>query len=408
MALATNSTPGSIVLAGDLTGSATAPQLRSTGVIPGSYVAPRIIVDSKGRIVWASNPDYATIEPFMPVATTGSKGMVQVSASDPGLQMQGATLVYNLRDATTSAPGAVTVSSASTSYLEIVGDGVLQMKTATTSSLGVITVGNGLAVNGDALQYDDTLVERGELGAVKVPSSHSAFLTLTNGVLAVNKIAGSNPVDPGMASFGSGLSVDGNGHVTLNAPDATTTTKGVVQIGDYINVTNGVISLTTQATSSSKGIFSYDPTGISRNSAGQLTINTAVGCKGIAQITSDANNGMLINNATTEIYLGPNIVYTGQTLQSYANRVSITPYDTGAYSSYPVNPNASQIIVRVDMALDGTLIFNNMTEPLEPGTMYHFVIMNTYGFNITATYGSQYKFKAGAIIQPSHRYTVLS
>ena len=32
MALATDSTPGSIVLAGDLTGTANTPQLRSTGV----------------------------------------------------------------------------------------------------------------------------------------------------------------------------------------------------------------------------------------------------------------------------------------------------------------------------------------------------------------------------------------
>lgn len=56
MALATNSTPGSIVLAGDLTGTANTPELRVTGVTPGSYIAPDIVVDSKGRVLSASEP----------------------------------------------------------------------------------------------------------------------------------------------------------------------------------------------------------------------------------------------------------------------------------------------------------------------------------------------------------------
>ena len=59
MALATNSTPGSIVLAGDLTGSANAPELRVTGVVPGAYGPANIVVDAKGRLIYAKNATFA-------------------------------------------------------------------------------------------------------------------------------------------------------------------------------------------------------------------------------------------------------------------------------------------------------------------------------------------------------------
>lgn len=55
MALATNSTPGSIVLAGDLTGVAAAPELRVTGVAPGVYYSPSVVIDAKGRIIYAKS-----------------------------------------------------------------------------------------------------------------------------------------------------------------------------------------------------------------------------------------------------------------------------------------------------------------------------------------------------------------
>jgi len=58
MALATNSTPGSIVLAGDLTGTAGAPELRVSGVEPGEYTMPTIVVDAAGRVIYAKSRDY--------------------------------------------------------------------------------------------------------------------------------------------------------------------------------------------------------------------------------------------------------------------------------------------------------------------------------------------------------------
>ena len=50
MPLATTTTEGSIILSGDLTGSGTAPELRITGVTPGSFIYADVCVDAKGRL----------------------------------------------------------------------------------------------------------------------------------------------------------------------------------------------------------------------------------------------------------------------------------------------------------------------------------------------------------------------
>lgn len=93
MALATNSTPGSIVLAGDLTGNANAPELRPTGVVPGTYASYDIVVDSKGRIVH-------TQPAGTNVAGYSVKGVVQVSQST-GLTLSGGDLYGALGTNTT-------------------------------------------------------------------------------------------------------------------------------------------------------------------------------------------------------------------------------------------------------------------------------------------------------------------
>lgn len=93
MALANNTTRGSIVLAGDLTGNANAPELRPTGVVPGSYASCDIVVDSKGRIVH-------TQPAGTNVAGYSVKGVVQVSQST-GLTLSGGDLYGALGTNTT-------------------------------------------------------------------------------------------------------------------------------------------------------------------------------------------------------------------------------------------------------------------------------------------------------------------
>ena len=82
MATATTTVEGEIVLAGDLTGTGASPQLIATGVIPGTYApVQRLIVDAKGRVVSIGKTTFAEIEsllPGVPLATTGSAGIVQI------------------------------------------------------------------------------------------------------------------------------------------------------------------------------------------------------------------------------------------------------------------------------------------------------------------------------------------
>ena len=132
MALATTSTPGSIVPAGDLTGTATAPELRPSGVIPGTYGPVNIIVDAKGRIVWAKASNYtADIMPLVPVASYTEKGIFHVYETvgecDPQLLIVDGELRLNMRDATTTLKGKMTVDAVN-SKLEIVSDGIVKVK----------------------------------------------------------------------------------------------------------------------------------------------------------------------------------------------------------------------------------------------------------------------------------------
>ncbi|RLB66462.1 MAG: hypothetical protein DRH08_06150, partial [Deltaproteobacteria bacterium] len=53
MALATNTTEGDIALAGDLNGAINSPTLTTTGVVPNTYLNAKIVVDAKGRTIYA-------------------------------------------------------------------------------------------------------------------------------------------------------------------------------------------------------------------------------------------------------------------------------------------------------------------------------------------------------------------
>ena len=57
MANATTTSPGSVILAGDLKGHANAPELSITGVIGGSYTGVTLVVDTKGRVIQVTGTD---------------------------------------------------------------------------------------------------------------------------------------------------------------------------------------------------------------------------------------------------------------------------------------------------------------------------------------------------------------
>lgn len=198
MALATNSTPGDIQLAGDLDGTspATAPELKCTTVTPGSYNFTKITVDAKGRLTAASEATQQEINSVVPVAT--------------GVN-----------------PGLVTIGDG----LSVDGSGNVTADVATTTSKGVVQIGSGLEVVNGVISVDG-----GQAG-----------------------VADATTTSKGVVQIGSGLDVTA-GVVSVDQSqfsDATTTSKGIVQIGSGLDVNAGVVDIDTSVVATLDGGNTY-------------------------------------------------------------------------------------------------------------------------------------------------------
>ena len=168
-------------------------------------------------------------------ATTGSRGVVQIGA---GISVSnGLISTAMIPDADATTKGLVQIGQNIS-----VSSGTISVPYATDSVAGVFKVGYGLTMSNGVLQLDTTkLATSTTAGLVKIGSG----LTVTNGVLSAgSQIASASNL--GMVKIGTGISVDGAGVISISPgsiPDATYTTKGLVQIGSNISVTGGVISL---------------------------------------------------------------------------------------------------------------------------------------------------------------------
>ena len=135
MANATTTIAGDIQLAGDLTGTATSPQLAASGVTAGFYAAANLTVDAKGRVT--------AVTAGIPEATTSTKGVVQIGS---GLSVTGGVISVNLSgsipNATTSTKGIVQIGTGVN-----VSSGVISIPDATTSTKGMVTTADSTAIN---------------------------------------------------------------------------------------------------------------------------------------------------------------------------------------------------------------------------------------------------------------------
>lgn len=199
MAQATNTTLGEIKLSGDIMPSdANAPQITPSGVVPGVYpVVQKIHVDSKGRTLWIGSLSANELtEDILPYASDTVAGAVKLGG-----------------EFTTDTNGALSAIEAS------------------VSTKGVMKVGTGLYVNqsSGAVDVDLPVGSTSAYGGIKVTN---LFNVAGDGTLSVN---GNEVLDQ------------------LTSP-ATSSSVGVVKVGQYFSNTGSLSVNIPYASSSVYGI----------------------------------------------------------------------------------------------------------------------------------------------------------
>lgn len=303
MAIANETTLGTVVLTGDLAGgnNATMPQLVPTGVKAGEYKAPTVTVDAKGRLLFARNLSYVDVS----CADVGECGIVKVGNNITATTTGGRT-VLSLKKASATDYGVVRLGNGfAKGCCEIYVD--YPVATITTKGSVIVPASGNLLIDVDS-KISVPLGTTSVKGLISVPTSNG--LSITAGTVSFNGAAATYPnatiSTKGVVSIptNNGLTVTA-GTMSFNGaaatyPDATISVKGVVQVGANINVSSGLISVPT-ATTSVAGVFRGDS--LFTNSGGLLSWQNiaSVGTRGFVRVGSGLGidaNGVLSRGAS--------------------------------------------------------------------------------------------------------------
>ena len=280
MTAATNSTLGTVALAGDLAGTATVPELAPTGVKSGQHSnIAKIHVDSKGRIQWCSGANYtADLEPSIPQGSASTPGVFRIG---PNINIGSGTISVNI--ASNSVAGIFKLGNnleinQSTGAVDVI------VPAASASQKGVVQAGTGFNINAGVLSRAgvDTNASASQKGVAKIGENINvdygviSIPTASSSVAGVASIDTSNfyldtsthtlyPHSAHYALYGmvfgwsSDFYLNGQGKLSLNNPNlstiATASVLGNVKIGTglYMNGTNQ-LTLVRDADGSNKGI----------------------------------------------------------------------------------------------------------------------------------------------------------
>lgn len=399
MAIATEVSLGTVALSGDLAGgsNATLPSLTPTGVIAGDFIAPSVVVDSKGRIVYAqniSNPDVPCAGPAQCgivrvtdlhdiVNETGKISLKLASKDDYGVVMigdgfdkdcceiyvdfvvagevtNGLVIVPGSGNLVVSGPDklSVPIADSSTNGVVAVGpafsvvDGTVSyvVPTATTSVKGIAQVGEGFDVTSGTLSVlpaSDTVLGawRGGAGFVLTSGTYSYSVAATASTLGYVKV-------------GSGLGVDVNGTLSRGSGDATSSSKGLVQVdaAGGLGIASGVLSFSApDATSSTKGVVI--PGTAMTVTSGVLSMNDATEYQ--AGIITAGASGTIAISSDGLIDFGPNLVRLEQANTFTKAQISQKyTYPTLASNNPVIDLSLSNVI---DMTLNRTIVLNSIT-----------------------------------------------
>lgn len=432
MATATESALGTIVLAGDLAGGSdpTNPQLTPTGVIPGEYKGPGVVVDAKGRILYARQVGASDV----PCATSSSCGTVAIgpdivsttvdahtqislkkaSKTDLGVVKLGAgfsqtccEIFVDYPAATTTKFGAVIVKPASNFVIDDAGN--LSIPTASTSVPGVVkvAVGNGLAYANDTLTFTPstaTVSVKGFVqvgsgftvasGVVSVPNASASvagafrmdglyfYLNTATGTYSIVRAANSS--DIGLIKVGSGLQIDPDG--TLNrsyGAAATTTTKGMVQVGTGLSVAAGVLSFPApDATTSSKGVIVPGTNVLITSGIIRLANAAGTATKGI--IGTSSSKLSIVNGL---IDFGPSVALIDKQ-NTFTKHQVVQKVTTTWASSIALDSSLSNTF---DVQLAGATTFTLPTN-LVPGAQFNIILRQGASTAYSVAFSSEWKF----------------
>jgi len=310
-------------------------------------------------------------------ATTTTKGAVQVGSN---ISVTDGVISVRTGDKTSARKGVVTVDTLSASGLNLI-DGVLSVKvdndtikidsttdalyipTASTSQLGVIApaLNSALTVDQNGMANVRTATDTltgvfkvvsnvGSTYTDAVPTSSAVWENCAHRSVENYAVRADVPDTDGNCQLykidAQGIRTDlyptvQGGGTTPTIPDATTSTKGKVQVGDNIEVTSGVISV-PDATTTTKGVIKYG-NNFSINSNGQLAISTG------ANVSTDANGALTVPTASSAVKgvvsIGNNLIITNGELSvplagasaSIAGVVAIDSTNTPLYTDHNDN-----------------------------------------------------------------------
>lgn len=444
MATATDTTLGTIALMGDLAGgsNATLPSLTPTGVIPGEFFAPSIVIDTKGRILYgrsineydvpcAASDQCGTVKIGNNITTTTVDERTEISLKKASATEYGAVKLGNgfTRDcceifldypiATTAIRGTVIVPNGSNVVVDGAGNLSIPLATAGVSGLLTVPTANGLSITAGVVNFvspksaDATTSSQGFVqvgtnlsvdgtGILSIPNASSsvpgvargdATFGHSSGVLSQATIATGSVL--GLVKAGSGTSVDGSGLLSVaSANDATTSTKGTVRVaaGDPIlSISGGVVSSTgTLATTGAVGL-ARPGTNIAFDS-GTATISIPVSNPGTSTVGIASTSSTWLTLVNGALDLSSSILQASN--QNTYTKAQISALVSANISgTYFIDFSQSNVFA---LTLTGgvSLMPSNFAE----GGQYIVIVKQNSSGSNTLTYSSDFKFAGSPLI----------